>query len=99
MKQWQRSGPTETEVCALCVDRRLNLQRLQAINTTTTTAVATVTVAKGRIGAADLHPSTGGSAVRTPLVAKLQAASVPIALAAAPWDRQTDGLHYSKMPA
>ena len=31
-------------------------------------------------------------------VAKLQAASVPIAYAAAPWDRQTNGSRYSKMP-
>ena len=31
-------------------------------------------------------------------VAKLQAASVPIAEAAAPWDIQTDGSRYSKMP-
>ena len=31
-------------------------------------------------------------------VAKLQAAGVPIAYAAAPWDRQTDGSRYSKMP-
>jgi len=29
-----------------------------------------------------------------PAVAKLQAASVPIAYAAAPWDRQTDGSRY-----
>jgi len=45
--------------------------------------------------AADLRPSADGSAVRTslvqPAVAKLQAASVLIARAAAPWDRQTDG--------
>jgi len=50
--------------------------------------------------AADLRPSADASAVRTSLVAgKLQAASVPIAYAAAPrsqrfyslgWDRQTD---------
>ena len=33
-----------------------------------------------------------------PAVAKLHAASVPIAYAAAPWDRQTDGSLYSKMP-
>jgi len=48
----------------------------------------------------DLRPSVDGSAVRTSLVAdQLQAASVPIAWAAAPhsqhailgWDRQTDG--------
>ena len=48
---------------------------------------------------ADLRPSADGSAVRTPLmagVAKLQAASVPIAYGscaprgAAPWDRRTD---------
>jgi len=43
--------------------------------------------------AADLRPSADGSAVRTSLVA-----SVPIAQAAAPWDRQTDGSRYSKMP-
>ena len=30
-------------------------------------------------------------------MAKLQAASVPIAQAAAPWDRQTDGSRYSKI--
>jgi len=31
-------------------------------------------------------------------IAKLQAASVPIAYAAAPWDIQTDGSRYSRMP-
>ena len=31
-------------------------------------------------------------------VAKLQAASVPVAQAAAPWDRQTDGSRYRLMP-
>jgi len=45
--------------------------------------------------AADLRSSADGSAVRTslvqPAVAKLQAASVLIARAAAPWDRETDG--------
>ena len=41
--------------------------------------------------AVDLRPSADGSAVRTSLVAgQLQAASVPIALAAAP-ERRTDG--------
>jgi len=50
--------------------------------------------------AADLRPSADGSAVRTgwwwPAVAELQATSVPIAQAAAPWDwdRQTDGSRY-----
>jgi len=33
-----------------------------------------------------------------PTVAKPQAASMPIAWAAVPWDKQTDGSHYSKMP-
>ena len=33
-----------------------------------------------------------------PAVAKLQAASMPIAWAAAPWDRWTDASHCSKMP-
>jgi len=47
--------------------------------------------------AADLRPSADGSAVRTSLVAKLQAASVPVAEAAAPWDRKTDVSRYSKM--
>jgi len=52
--------------------------------------------------AANLRPSANGSAVRTSLVAglavaKLQAASVPIAYIAAPWDRQTDGSRYYKM--
>jgi len=41
--------------------------------------------------AADLRPSADGSAhLWWPAVAKLQAASVPITEAAAPWDRQTD---------
>jgi len=33
-----------------------------------------------------------------PAVAKLQAAGVPVAWAAAPWDRQTDRSRYSTMP-
>jgi len=38
-----------------------------------------------------MDPSiAGGSTVRTFLVAKLQAASVPIAQAAVPWDRKTN---------
>jgi len=49
--------------------------------------------------ATDLRPSQDRSAVRTslwPAVAKLQADSMPIAQAAASWNRQTDGSRYSK---
>jgi len=46
-----------------------------------------------------VRPRTGPQSAHLwwPAVAKLQAASVPIAWAAAPWDRQTDGSRYSKM--
>ena len=43
-----------------------------------------------------VRPRTGPRSARLwwPAVAKLQAAGVPIAQAAAPWDRQTDGSRY-----
>jgi len=42
---------------------------------------------------------TDGSAhLWCPAVAKLQAASVPMASAAVPWHRQNDGSRYSEMP-
>jgi len=50
--------------------------------------------------AADLRPSADGpqsAHLWWPAMAKLQAASVPTPLTAAPWDRQTDGSRYSKM--
>ena len=47
-----------------------------------------------------VRPRTGPQSAHLwwPAVAKVQTASVPIAWAAAPWDRQTDGSRYSKMP-
>ena len=47
-----------------------------------------------------VRPRTGPQSAHLwwPAVAKLQATGVPIAQAAAPWDRQTDGSRYSKMP-
>jgi len=52
--------------------------------------------------AADLRPSaTGPQSAHLwwwPAVATLQAASVPIAYAAAPWDGQTDESRYRLMP-
>jgi len=47
----------------------------------------------------NIRPRTGPQSahIRWPAMAKLEAASVPIAQAAAPWDRQTDGSRYSKI--
>jgi len=47
-----------------------------------------------------VHPQTGPQSAHLwwPVVAKLQAASVPIAWAAAPLDRQMDGSRYLRMP-
>ena len=47
-----------------------------------------------------VRPRTGPQSAHLwwPAVAKLQAASMPVAQAAAPRDRQTDGSRYSEMP-